>query len=58
MARVGEVIAGRPVPPEARAALEARARQEGRVVLRVTPERLSRHHRGPSSNNAPDRGIV
>lgn len=40
MARVGEAISGRPVPPEARAALETRARQEGRVVLRVTPERF------------------
>lgn len=37
MARVGESISGRPLPPEGRAALEERARAEGRVVLRVTP---------------------
>jgi PPOX class probable F420-dependent enzyme len=40
MARVSEKMSGRPLPPEARAALEERARNEGRVVLRVTPERM------------------
>jgi PPOX class probable F420-dependent enzyme len=40
LARLGEAISGRPVPPEAREALETRARQESRVVLRVTPERF------------------
>ncbi len=37
MARVGEAISGRTLTAEARTALEERARQEGRVVLRVTP---------------------
>src|SRR5215208_3176711 len=40
MASVGEAISGRPLTTEARTALEERARQEGRVVLRVTPERF------------------
>ena len=40
LARVGEAISGRPVTPEARAALDERARSEGRVVLRVAPERF------------------
>lgn len=40
MARIGEAMSGRPVPPEVRAALEERVRQEQRVVLRVTPKRI------------------
>lgn len=39
MARIGEVMFGRPVPDEMRPELEKRADEEGRVVLRVTPER-------------------
>lgn len=38
MARIGQAISGNPVTPEAREAIEERARVEGRVVLRVTPE--------------------
>jgi len=38
MMRIGEKMSGRPVPESARPAVEERARQEGRVVLRVTPE--------------------
>ena len=38
MAKLGEVISGQPVPPAARPALEERARNEQRVVLRFTPE--------------------
>jgi PPOX class probable F420-dependent enzyme len=40
MARVGEAISGRALTPEGRAALDERAQREGRVVLRVTPERF------------------
>lgn len=38
MMRIGEKMQGRPVPESARAAVELRARNERRVVLRVTPE--------------------
>jgi len=38
MMRVGEKMQGRPVPESARPAIEERARNERRVVLRVTPE--------------------
>jgi len=39
MMRIGERMTGRPVPESARPAVEERARKEGRVVLRVRPER-------------------
>ena len=38
MMRIGEKMQGRPVPDSARPAIEERARNERRVVLRVTPE--------------------
>jgi PPOX class probable F420-dependent enzyme len=38
MARIGEKMYGRPVGPEMRPMLEERARTEGRIVLRITPE--------------------
>ena len=38
MMRVGEKMQGRPVPESARPSIEERARNEQRVVLRVTPE--------------------
>jgi PPOX class probable F420-dependent enzyme len=38
MMRIGEKMLGRPIPETARPALEDRAREERRVVLRVTPE--------------------
>lgn len=41
MARIGEVMFGNPIGPEAFPMLEERARTEQRVVLRVTPERFS-----------------
>jgi PPOX class probable F420-dependent enzyme len=41
MMRVGERMTGQPVPESARSALEQRARHEGRVVLRVTPDSFS-----------------
>ncbi len=37
MMRVGEKMTGAPVPESARPALEARAKNEQRVVLRITP---------------------
>ena len=40
MARVGAAMGAPPLTPETRAALEQRAAQEGRIVLRVTPERV------------------
>jgi nitroimidazol reductase NimA-like FMN-containing flavoprotein (pyridoxamine 5'-phosphate oxidase superfamily) len=40
MARIGEAMMGAPLPDDARPALEERARNEQRVVLRVTPERF------------------
>ena len=40
MRRIGEVMTGNAVPDAALPALEERAKNEGRVVLRVTPERL------------------
>lgn len=39
MMRVGKVMTGEPVPESARPAVEERAKNEHRVVLRVTPER-------------------
>jgi PPOX class probable F420-dependent enzyme len=39
MLRVGELMRGRPATDEERVATEQRAVAEGRVVLRVTPER-------------------
>jgi len=38
MMRIGEKMRGRPVPDAARPAIEERARNEQRVVLRLTPE--------------------
>jgi PPOX class probable F420-dependent enzyme len=40
MMRVGEAMSGQPLPESARPAVEERARNEGRVVLRVTPSRI------------------
>jgi PPOX class probable F420-dependent enzyme len=37
MMRIGEKMLGRPIPETARPTLEDRAREEHRVVLRVTP---------------------
>jgi hypothetical protein len=37
MMRVGERMTGNPVPEAARPAIEQRVKDEGRVVLRVTP---------------------
>ncbi|MFQ5473358.1 MAG: TIGR03618 family F420-dependent PPOX class oxidoreductase [Dehalococcoidia bacterium] len=39
MMRIGGVMTGNEVPEAARPALEKRAEEEGRVVLRITPER-------------------
>ncbi len=39
MMRIGGVMTGNEVPEAARPAIEKRAEEEGRVVLRVTPER-------------------
>lgn len=39
MMRIGGVMTGNEVPESARPALEKRAEEEGRVVLRITPER-------------------
>ena len=41
MMKIGARITGSPVPESARPAVEKRAKDEGRVVLRVTPERTS-----------------
>ena len=41
MMKIGEKMSGNPVPESARPAVEERARNEGRVVLRFTPERFS-----------------
>jgi PPOX class probable F420-dependent enzyme len=38
MMKIGERMTGNPVPDAARPAVEKRAADEGRVVLRVTPE--------------------
>ena len=38
MARIGEKMYGRPMGPEVRPQLEARAEKEGRIVLRITPD--------------------
>jgi PPOX class probable F420-dependent enzyme len=38
MMKVGERMTGNPIPEAARPAVEKRAAEEGRVVLRVTPE--------------------
>lgn len=38
MMKIGERMTGSPVPEAARPAVEKRAQDEGRVVLRVTPE--------------------
>jgi hypothetical protein len=38
MMRIGEKMQGRPIPESARPAIEERARNEQRVVLRLTPE--------------------
>jgi PPOX class probable F420-dependent enzyme len=40
MMRIGERMTGNPVPESARPAVEERARKEGRVVLRVRPQRF------------------
>jgi PPOX class probable F420-dependent enzyme len=41
MMKIGARITGSPVPESARPAVEKRAKDEGRIVLRVTPERTS-----------------
>ena len=41
MMKVGEKMTGNPIPESARPAIEKRAQDEGRVVLRVTPEAYS-----------------
>jgi PPOX class probable F420-dependent enzyme len=38
MLRIGERMTGNPIPESARPAVEQRAKDEGRVVLRVRPE--------------------
>ena len=38
MMKVGERMTGNPIPEAARPAIEKRAQDEGRVVLRVTPD--------------------
>lgn len=38
MMKVGGAMSGSPIPESARPAVEERARKEGRVVLRVTPQ--------------------
>jgi PPOX class probable F420-dependent enzyme len=40
MMQVGGRMTGNPIPESARPALEERAKQEGRVLLRVRPERF------------------
>jgi PPOX class probable F420-dependent enzyme len=40
MMRIGERMSGNPLPESVRPAVEDRAQKEGRVVLRVTPERI------------------
>jgi PPOX class probable F420-dependent enzyme len=53
MARIAEVMSGNPLPEAARPAIEQRARDEGRVVLRVTPESaVSTAARGSSRASA------
>lgn len=42
MMKIGARMTGTPVPEAARPAVEQRARDEGRVVLRVTPESFVR----------------
>jgi PPOX class probable F420-dependent enzyme len=41
MMAIGERMLGRPLGEEQRPAIEERARREGRVVLRITPESFS-----------------
>lgn len=41
MMKIGARMTGQPVPESARGAVEKRAQDEGRVVLRVTPERFT-----------------
>jgi PPOX class probable F420-dependent enzyme len=41
MMKVGERMTGNPIPESARPGIEKRAQDEGRVVLRVTPEGFS-----------------
>jgi len=41
MMLIGERMLGRPIDESQRPAVEERARQEGRVVLRITPEEYS-----------------
>jgi PPOX class probable F420-dependent enzyme len=41
MMLIGEKMLGRPIDESQRPALEERARQEGRIVLRITPEEYS-----------------
>lgn len=41
MMRIGQRMTGNPVPESARPAIEERARNEQRVVLRVTPVRIA-----------------
>lgn len=38
MMKIGERMSGNPIPQAARPAIEKRAQDEGRVVLRITPE--------------------
>ena len=38
MMKIGERMSGNPIPEAARPAIEKRAQDEGRVVLRVTPD--------------------
>jgi PPOX class probable F420-dependent enzyme len=40
MMRIGGAMSGNPVPDAARPAVELRAKDEGRIVLRITPERF------------------
>ncbi len=40
MMRIGEKMTGAPISEASRPALEQRAKAEGRVVLRITPERI------------------
>jgi len=37
MMRIGEIMSGRPLPESARPAIEQRAKDEGRVAVRITP---------------------
>lgn len=41
MMAIGERMLGRPIGEEQRPAIEERARNEGRIVLRITPESFS-----------------